>query len=41
VKIIKDQDFDYANELLEVSLITMDIQTKARKLAGIEFTADQ
>lgn len=41
VKIIKTKDFARANEMLEKSIIAMDIATRARKSAGVVFSADQ
>ena len=41
VKMIEDKDFDRANEMMEKSLIAMDIATKARIDAGVHFKADE
>lgn len=41
VKIIKDKDFDTVNKMQEISLITIDITTKARKCANVVFEADK
>ena len=41
VKVIDNKDYDKAKEMLDISLITMDIQTKAREKAGIVFAADK
>ena len=35
------KDFDKANEMMEKSLIAMDIATKARMSAGVHFKADE
>lgn len=40
VRMVKENDLNAAYNLLELSLITMDIQTKARKKAGITFPTD-
>ena len=39
-EIIKNKDYKKADEMLEVTRITMDIQTEARKKAGVMFAAD-
>lgn len=41
VRMINENDIDKMNEMLEVSLITMQIQTEARKTAGVVFAADK
>ena len=41
VKMIENKDFDRANEMMEKSLIAMDIATKARIDAGVHFKADE
>ena len=41
VDVFDNKDTEFANKMLDISLITMDIQTKARKDAGIVFTADK
>ena len=41
VKMIEDKDFDRATEMMEKSLIEMDIATKARIDAGVHFKADE
>lgn len=41
VKIIDKNDYQKANEMMEKSLIAMDMATKARQSAGVVFTADQ
>lgn len=41
VEIFNQKDLALANQMLDISLITMDIQTKARKDAGVVFSADQ
>lgn len=41
VKMIENKDFDKANEMMEKSLIAMDIATKARMSAGVHFKADE
>ena len=41
VKMIENKDFDKANEMMEKSLISMDIATKARMSAGVHFKADE
>ena len=41
VKMIENKDFDKANEMMEKSLIAMDIATKARIDAGVHFKADE
>lgn len=41
VKIIENKDFQRAEEMMESSLIVMDLATQARKSAGIEFEADK
>ena len=38
---IENKDFDKANEMMEKSLIAMDIATKARIDAGVHFKADE
>lgn len=40
VKIIESKDFDRGNQMMEKSLIAMDIATKARKSAGVVFATD-
>lgn len=40
IKIIGSKDYQMATKLLDTTLITMDIQTKARKSAGISFPSD-
>ena len=37
----ENKDFDKANEMMEKSLIAMDIATKARMSAGVHFKADE
>jgi predicted dehydrogenase len=37
---IEQKDYDKAEEMMKISLITMHIQSKARKKAGIVFAAD-
>ena len=39
-KMIEENDLEQCNELLQTTLITMAIQTKARKQASIVFPAD-
>ena len=41
VNIIDGKDVPRAQAMMEKSLIAMDILTKARKSAGIRFTADE
>lgn len=41
VKMIDTKDFKRANKMLDISLITMEIQTEARKKAGVVFAADK
>lgn len=41
IRVIDQKDFVYAERMMEVSLITMDIQTRARQEAGIVFDADR
>lgn len=41
VKIIENKDYQKANEMMEKSLIAMDIATKARQSAGVVFSADK
>ena len=41
VEVFENKDMEFVNKMLDVSLITMDIQTKARKDAGVIFTADE
>nr|WP_314464436.1 Gfo/Idh/MocA family oxidoreductase [uncultured Clostridium sp.] len=41
VRIIDKKDYEGAEEMLQISLATMDIQTKARQTAGIVFAADK
>ncbi|MEY8355484.1 oxidoreductase [Lachnospiraceae bacterium 54-53] len=41
VRMMDRKDFDKAEEMLTVSLISMDIQTEARNKAGIVFAADR
>jgi len=41
VKIIDNKDFARAEKMLDISLITMEIQTEARKKGGIVFPADK
>ena len=41
VKMIENKDSDRANEMMEKSLIAMDIATKARIDAGVHFKADE
>ena len=41
VKMIENKDFDKANEMMEKSLIAMDIATKARIDAGVHFKANE
>ncbi|MFV0394897.1 MAG: Gfo/Idh/MocA family protein [Coprobacillaceae bacterium] len=41
VKMIDGKDFERANKMLDISLITMEIQTEARKKAGVVFAADK
>ncbi len=38
--VFEKKDMEFVNKMLDISLITMDIQTKARRDAGIIFTAD-
>lgn len=40
VEVFEKKDMDFVNRMIEVSLITMDIQTKARQDAGVVFSAD-
>lgn len=40
IKMIEENDLEQCNELLQTTLITMAIQTKARKQASIVFPAD-
>lgn len=40
VDVIDSKNYNKAREMLEVSLITMEIQTEARKTAGIIFASD-
>ncbi|NLC97184.1 MAG: Gfo/Idh/MocA family oxidoreductase [Erysipelotrichaceae bacterium] len=40
-RIIREKDYKKAKEILEISFITMDIQTKARLSANIVFDADK
>lgn len=40
-EIIQTKNYERMKELLEISLITMEIATEARKYAGIEFPADK
>lgn len=40
VDVIDGKNYNKAREMLEVSLITMEIQTEARKTAGITFASD-
>lgn len=40
VKMIENKDSDRANEMMEKSLIAMDIATKARIDAGVHFKAE-
>jgi len=40
VRIIDAKDFTFARKMLEISAITMEIQTEARKQAGVIFPAD-
>ena len=40
-KMIKEKDYARAYEMMEKSLIAMDIATKARQSAGVKFTADE
>lgn len=41
VKMIDSKDYIRAEKMLDISLITMEIQTEARKKAGVVFTADK
>lgn len=41
VEVYNNQDFDFMNKMLNISLQTMEIQTKAREDAGIVFAADK
>ena len=41
VKMIDEKDFTRAKKMQEISLITIEIATKARQSAGIEFAADK
>lgn len=41
VKIIDQQDYQRADEMMEKSIIAMDIETKARQYAGVRFSADE
>lgn len=41
VHMIDKKDYESAEEMLQISLATMDIQTKARQTAGIVFAADK
>lgn len=41
VEVYNNKDFDFMNEMLNISLQTMEIQTKAREDAGIVFAADK
>ena len=41
IKIINSKNYEKVREMLEITLITMEIQTKARKQAGIIFHADE
>ena len=38
---IDEKDFTRAKKMQEISLITIEIATKARQSAGIEFAADK
>lgn len=40
-EIIRNRDYKKAEEMLAISEITMEIQTEARKKAGIVFKADK
>lgn len=40
VKMIDNKDYKTAKEMLAISFITMEIQTEARKKAGVRFPAD-
>lgn len=41
VKMIENEDYQRADEMMKKSLIAMKIATKARQLAGVVFTADE
>lgn len=41
IKIFEEKDYTKMNEMLDISIIVMDIQTQARKKAGIIFAADK
>ena len=41
VKIIEQKDYQRAEEMMEKSLIAMEIATKARQSAGVVFAADK
>lgn len=41
VKIIDNKDYQKANDMMEKSLIAMEIATKARQSAGVTFIADE
>lgn len=41
VKMIHDRDFERANKMQDISLIAIDIVTKARQSAGVVFAADK
>ena len=40
IRIVDEKDQEYAQRLMETTLITMDIQTRARQTAGIVFDHD-
>jgi len=40
VEMIDNKQYDKSRQMLEISLITMEIQTKARNMAGIKFASD-
>lgn len=40
-EVFENKDMDFVHQMLDISLITMDIQTKARQDAGVVFSADQ
>ena len=39
-KMIRERDFDTCEKMQEISRITMEIQTEARRDAGVVFAAD-
>lgn len=41
VDVFKNKDMDFVNQMLDISLTVMEIQTQARKEAGIRFLADR